>query len=110
MAIALANAGIRKSAVLLIQLGRERAASVLSQLSEAEVEAVTAEIAHLEMISATERDSVLEEFRDLMVARAHISQGGLDFARQLLMESLGEDRADEIIDRLIIELESSANK
>ncbi len=100
MAIALANAGIRKSAVLLIQLGRERAAGVLSQLSEAEVEAITAEIAHLEMISATERDSVLEEFRDLMVARAHISQGGLDFARQLLMESLGEDRADEIIDRL----------
>jgi flagellar motor switch protein FliG len=31
--ITMANLGVRKAAVLLIQLGRERAASVLSHLS-----------------------------------------------------------------------------
>jgi flagellar motor switch protein FliG len=96
----LTSIGVRKTAVLLIQLGRDRAASVLSQLTESEVEAVSAEIARLESISASESDTVLEEFRDLMVARAHISQGGIGFARQLLEESLGGERAEEIIDRL----------
>ena len=98
--ITMANLGVRKAAVLLIQLGRERAASVLSHLSEAEVEAVSAEIARLESISGAETESVLTEFRDMMTARAHIAQGGLAFAQQILEESLGTDRATEIITRL----------
>jgi flagellar motor switch protein FliG len=98
--ITMANLGVRKAAVLLIQLGRERAASVLSHLSEAEVEAVSAEIARLESISGAETESVLSEFRDMMTARAHIAQGGLAFAQQILEESLGTDRATEIITRL----------
>jgi len=98
--ITMANLGVRKAAVLLIQLGRERAASVLSHLSEAEVEAVSAEIARLESISGAETESVLTEFRDMMTARAHIAQGGLTFAQQILEESLGAERASEIITRL----------
>ena len=98
--ITTANLGVRKAAVLLIQLGRERAASVLSHLSEAEVEAVSAEIARLESISGAETESVLTEFRDMMTARAHIAQGGLAFAQQILEQSLGSDRATEIITRL----------
>jgi len=98
--VALAGLGVRKTAVLLIQLGKERAAGVLAQLSEPEVEAVTAEIARLESISADESDAVLAEFRDLLVTRAHISQGGMSVARQLLEESLGVERAAEIYDRL----------
>ncbi len=35
-----------------------------------------------------------------MVARAHISQGGLSFAQQLLEQSLGPERASEMIARL----------
>jgi flagellar motor switch protein FliG len=96
----MANLGVRKAAVLLIQLGRERAASVLSHLSETEVEAVSAEIARLESISGAETESVLTEFRDMMTARAHIAQGGLAFAQQILEESLGSERASEIITRL----------
>ena len=92
--------GVRKAAILLIQLGREGAASVLSHMSEAEVEAVTAEIARLESISGSETESVLGEFRDMMTARAHIAQGGLIFAHQVLEESLGTDRAGEIMTRL----------
>jgi flagellar motor switch protein FliG len=100
MAGTLAGVGVRKAAILLIQMGRERAATILGHLSEAEVEAVSAEIARLDAISGTETDSVLTEFRDMMTARAHIAQGGLAFAQHLLEESLGAERADEIIRRL----------
>ena len=97
---AITAVGARKAAILLIQLGKERASSVMAHLSETEVELVSAEIARLEAISATESESVLAEFKELLTARAHIAQGGLAFAEQLLEQSLGADRASEIIERL----------
>lgn len=100
MATTLAGLGARKAAVLIIQLGKDRAAAVLSHLSEQEVEAISGEIARLDSISGGETESVLTEFRDLMTARAHIAQGGLAFAQQVLEESLGVERANEIMERL----------
>lgn len=97
---ALASLGVRKAAIMLIQLGRDSAATVLSHLSDAEVEAISAEIAHLDHIEASEAEAVLNEFNAMAAARANIAQGGLDYARNLLVESLGQERATEIIDRL----------
>ena len=92
--------GTRKAAILLIQLGQERASAVLKHMSDSEVELVTAEISRLDAITSAESDQVLSEFHDLMVARAHIAQGGFNFAQSLLQQSIGEERAAEIIDRL----------
>ena len=94
------GAGVRKAAILLIQMGRERAGSVLSHLSDTEVESISGEIARLQTIDTAETDSVLTEFRDMMTARAHIAQGGLSFAQALLEESLGPERASEVMARL----------
>ncbi|GEP40201.1 flagellar motor switch protein FliG [Nocardioides psychrotolerans] len=100
MTTTLAGLGVRKAAILLVQLGRDRAAAVMSKLDDSEVEAISAEIARLDSISGGETESVLTEFRDLMTARAHIAQGGLAFAQQLLEQSLGSERAAEIMERL----------
>lgn len=96
----MAQLGTRKAAILLIQLGRERAGAVLNFLTDSEVEEISAEIARLESISGQETEAVLAEFRDMLTARAHIAQGGLAFAQQLLEQSLGPERAAEIIERL----------
>lgn len=100
MTTAVASLGLRKTAIVLIQLGREKAATILGHLSDPEVEAVTAEIARLDSVSRSERDSVLQEFREMARARANIAQGGLGFARSVLEESMGPERAAEIIERL----------
>ncbi len=100
MSAAVATLGIRKAAIVLIQLGRDRAATVLNKLSESEVEALSAEIARLESVSSAETGEVLREFRDMMTARSHIAQGGLTFAQELLEQSLGPERAAEMIARL----------
>jgi flagellar motor switch protein FliG len=97
---AITSMGARKAAILLIQLGKDKAASVMNHLSETEVELISAEIARLEAVSADESTSVLGEFRDLLTARAHVAQGGLSYAQQLLEQSLGADRASEIVERL----------
>ncbi|MDN4173561.1 flagellar motor switch protein FliG [Nocardioides sp. SOB77] len=100
MTTTLNGLGARKAAVLLIQVGKEKAAQVLAQLSEPEVEAISVEIARLDSISSAEGEAVMEEFRDLMTARAHVAQGGLGYAQKLLEESLGAERAAEIMERL----------
>ncbi|HVX54571.1 flagellar motor switch protein FliG [Nocardioides sp.] len=97
---ALGQLGVRKAAILLIQLGKERASAVMEHLTDGEVELISAEIARLDRISASETEQVLTEFRDLMTAHAHISQGGFAFAQSLLEQSLGADRAKEIMERL----------
>ncbi|WP_246591742.1 flagellar motor switch protein FliG [Nocardioides daeguensis] len=97
---ALATLGVRKAAVLLIQMGKERAAQVMAHLSDAEVEAISGEIARLDAVSASETAQVLTEFHDLATAHAHVTQGGFGFAQQLLEQSLGPERAKEIMERL----------
>ncbi|TQK69565.1 MULTISPECIES: flagellar motor switch protein FliG [unclassified Nocardioides] len=96
----LVSMGVRKAAVLLIQMGKERAAQVMSHLSDAEVEAISGEIARLDAVSASETSQVLEEFHNLATAHAHVTQGGFGFAQQLLEQSLGPERAKEIMERL----------
>ena len=96
----MSDTGIRKAAVLLVQLGQERAATIFGHLKDTEVEAISAEIARLDSLNVDETETVLNEFRELAVARAHIAQGGPDFARNLLEQSLGRDRAQAIMDRL----------
>lgn len=97
---AVTGLGVRKAAILLIQMGKDRASEVMAHLSDAEVEGISAEIARLDSVSASETEQVLTEFHDLATAHAHITQGGFNFAQQLLEQSLGPERAKEIMDRL----------
>jgi flagellar motor switch protein FliG len=94
------EAGVRKAAVLLVQLGHDGASKVLAHLPESEVEAISAEILNLESLGAAETEQVLTEFRELATARANVLRGGAQFARALLEESLGYDRAESIMNRL----------
>lgn len=100
MSAVMTSAGARKAAIVLLQMGREKAATVLSHLSDSEVEQISAEIAQLESVGSEESATVLTEFHELITARAHILQGGLEFAEHLLEQSLGAERASEIIQRL----------
>lgn len=100
MAATVTNLGARKAAIVLVKLGRDRAADVLAHLSETEVEQISSEIAQLSAVEPEETRQVLEEFGQLVTARQHMLQGGIEFARHLLERSLGEERAGEIVQRL----------
>ena len=70
------TAGVRKAAILLIQLGRDQAAPMLSHLPEAEVEEISAEIARLDDVDGAESDAVLAEFAGWRPPARNIAQGG----------------------------------
>ena len=92
--------GLRKAAILLVQLGRDHSAQIMRTLREAEVEALTAEIARLENVDVDLLDEVLEEFRQLAKARQYYVQGGVNFAEEVLIATLGADKAGEVMGRL----------
>jgi flagellar motor switch protein FliG len=96
----LSDVGVRKAAILLVQIGQDKAAKVLAHLRESEVEAISAEISQLESLGADETEGVVREFRELASAQINISRGGPAFARAILEESLGPDRAESIMNRL----------
>ncbi len=51
------------------------------------------------------RDEVLGEFHELMMARAYLEQGGIEYARELLEKALGKAKAQDIINRLTASLQ-----
>ena len=102
MPLATANeplSGVRKAAIFLVQLGQDKAARIMGLLPEDLVEELTGEIVRLKEVSAIDAEAVLSEAHDNLAAQSG-ARGGMDLARQLLAQSLGSDRAEEIMERL----------
>ncbi|GAA2735695.1 flagellar motor switch protein FliG [Pedococcus aerophilus] len=92
--------GLRKAAVLLVQLGSEDSAHVLRSLRPSEVEALTAEIARLDGADLHTQDLVLGEFSSMVNAQEYYVQGGLELAEEMLVKTLGPERAKDVLSRL----------
>jgi len=97
--------GRQKSAIFLVTIGSELSAEIFKYLREDEIETLTFEIARLETIDSEQKDTILHEFQELMMANQFISTGGIDYARELLEKSLGSQKAIDIINRLTSSLQ-----
>ncbi|MDA1014549.1 MAG: flagellar motor switch protein FliG [Planctomycetota bacterium] len=91
---------IKKAAILILSLEKSLAAEVLSQLPRHEVEAVTLEIAQMDDISREQQDEAIQSFYAETAQLTAVERGGVEFLNELLTESLGPERAREIIDNL----------
>lgn len=100
--------GKQKAAVLLIVLGEEVASEVFKRLDDDEVQDISKEISIMGAIPADVSDAVIEEFYHLTLAKEYMSIGGIEYAKKLLIKSLGAEEARKIIDRLVKLLEKSA--
>jgi flagellar motor switch protein FliG len=92
--------GLRKAAIFLVQLGQDKAAKVLSLLPESMVEELTGEIVRLRDVSNDDATSVLTEAHESLASHSTSARGGMDLARNLLAQSLGNERAAEMMERL----------
>jgi flagellar motor switch protein FliG len=92
--------GLRRAAIFLVQLGQDRAAQIMAKLPERMVEDLAAEIVQLREVDPNEAEIVLSTAHEELMTAARSARGGFDLARQLLADSLGADRAREIMERL----------
>ena len=97
--------GRQKAAIFLVTLGSEISSEIFKHLREDEIEALIFEIARLDNVESDDRDKVLMEFKELMMAQDFITSGGIDYARELLEKSLGSQKAVDIINRLTSSLQ-----
>jgi flagellar motor switch protein FliG len=97
--------GRQKAAIFLVSIGSEISAEIFKYLREDEIETLTFEIARLETIEPEQKDAILLEFQELMMANQFITTGGIDYARELLEKSLGSQKAIDIINRLTSSLQ-----
>jgi flagellar motor switch protein FliG len=97
--------GRQKAAIFLVSIGSDISAEIFKFLREDEIETLTFEIARLETIEPEQKDAVLAEFQELMMANQFITMGGIDYARELLEKSLGSQKAIDIINRLTSSLQ-----
>ncbi|MGM0502031.1 MAG: flagellar motor switch protein FliG [Bacillota bacterium] len=97
--------GKQKAAILMVSLGKETSAKIFKNLSDEEIEELTLEIANLDKIDSETKQQVMDEFHQMCVAYDYISHGGMDYAKDVLEEALGENEANNIIDRLTASLQ-----
>jgi len=97
----------QKAAVALVAFGPEVSALVLKGLNESDMERITVEIANLRDVPADIEEKVVQECHQIFMARQYISQGGIDFAGQVLEKAVGAKKAKEIMTRLESSLKST---
>lgn len=97
--------GRQKAAVFLISLGPDIASDIFKHMREDEIESLTFEMARLDKVTPEDRESVLIEFNELMMAQEFITSGGIDYAREVLEKALGTQKAIDIINRLTSSLQ-----
>ena len=96
--------GAQKAAIVLLKLGRDRSAKIMKLLGDREVTRVTAEIVQAQSVKREEAEASVVEFAMLAKANDQLATGGIDRAREMLEASVGSDRADEILDNLLVTL------
>ncbi|NLK07596.1 MAG: flagellar motor switch protein FliG [Firmicutes bacterium] len=97
--------GKQKAAILLISLGPDISAKVFKHLRDDEIEDLTFEIAAMRRVEPEHKDGILAEFYDLCLASEYLSQGGIEYAKEVLERALGDERAHEVIARLTASLQ-----
>lgn len=95
----------QKAAILFISLGPENSALLFKHLRDEDIEKLTLEIANQRKVTQDQKNQVVGEFYQMVMARDYISAGGLDYAREVLEKALGVDKAGDIINRLTSSLQ-----
>ncbi len=91
----------QKVAALLIALGPTTATEVLKNLPDDDlIEQITLDIASLNKVPTEIMDEILEEFHSFFSASNFLNRGGLDYARKLLSEAYGDQKAGQLLEKL----------
>ena len=89
-----------KAAILLLSLDQSLAAQVLGHLPRELVERATLAVAEAEEVTLEQQNTVLSEFRSRFHTMPRLRRGGPESARQLLAQTVGDDAAAPIQERV----------
>jgi len=102
--------GARKAAILIAIMGEEAASAIYRHLPDKDVQAVTREIAEMGRVSPEVAHEILEEYARLAMTQDYVAQGGLEFAKRLLVKAFGDASAKDLLQKVSRLQEMSAGQ
>lgn len=95
-----------KAALVVISLGADRASQIYKYLSEEDIEELTYEVAKLGKTTNNQVESTLDEFYKLCLTHKMMTDGGLEYARNVLEKAFGESTARNLLEKVSKTLQS----
>ena len=95
-----------KAALVVVSLGADRASQIYKYLNEEDIEELTYEVAKLGKTSNNQVESTLDEFYKLCLTHKMMTDGGLDYARNVLEKAFGESTARNLLEKVSKTLQS----
>ena len=93
---------VDKAAILLLSLGETDAAQVLRHLGPKEVQRVGVAMAGMRNVQREQVEQVMGEFVEIVGDQTSLGVGSDAYIRKMLTAALGEDKAGNLIDRILL--------
>ncbi|WP_397449081.1 flagellar motor switch protein FliG [Pseudomonas sp. NA-150] len=93
---------VEKAAILLLSLGETDAAQVLRHMGPKEVQRVGVAMAQMRNVHREEVEQVMSEFVEIVGDQTSLGVGSDGYIRKMLTQALGEDKANGLIDRILL--------
>lgn len=94
--------GAERAAILLMSLGENEAAQVLKHMGAKAVQKIGAAMAQMQNVSRDEVTGVIQGFTSELESRTSLGIGADEYIRKVLVGALGEDKAANLIDRILL--------
>ncbi len=98
---------IDQAAVLLMSLGELDAAEILKHMGPKEVQRLGFAMSHLNNVQQNEVEGVLNNFLAEVSTQTGLGMGADSYIRNMLVSALGEDKANGLIDKILLGGESA---
>jgi flagellar motor switch protein FliG len=93
---------VDKAAILLLSLGETDAAQVLRHMGPKEVQRVGVAMAQMRNVHREQVEQVMSEFVTVVGDQTGLGVGSDTYIRKMLTSALGEDKANGLIDRILL--------
>ena len=96
----------QKAAIVVVSLGADRASQIYKYLNEQDIEDLTYEVAKMGKTTNSQVEGSLDEFYKLCLTHKMMTDGGLDYARNVLEKAFGETTARSLLEKVSKTLQS----
>ena len=90
----------QKAAAVVISMGSDKASQIYKYLSEEDVEKLTIEIAKMRHLSSEETEEILDDFYKECMTQKIVTEGGLEYARNILEKAFGQQTASVLLEKV----------
>lgn len=97
-----------KAATIITMLGAENASQVYKYLKESEIEQISVELTKMPKIRDDELQDIAKEFYDCCLTQKVITEGGQDYAKEVLEKTFGQQQARNLLERVSKALKSKS--